>query len=273
MRTGSPVIGLLVAVAAASCRERATVVARADPTPPASGSASIAAPAPPASIHATVLTNRVEIPRKGHPPVILELPAVTGLADPAVQRDVAALLTPEVLLGESLADVRAEAASVTSAADLAGGLQSATYTVEYDAHGILGIKECSESMGAYPSTTCVRVLVDLERGRAIGAAVAFLPAAVPGLVARLDARVKAEATSSAAAKDPDFGDLAKHAGYEPQELDTFRVADDGVTFFHDYGFPHVALALQPPGEFFFPWRELAADVDPHGPLSRVRAAP
>src|SRR5206468_2633486 len=104
----------------------------------------------------------------------------------------------------------------------------------------------SEFMGAYPSSSRFHLLVDVTTGEPIGEH-AFLAARVPALVKRIDAMLQAEVKGSAAAKDPDFKDLLDGAHFETKDLADFSVSDAGVTFNHDYEFPHVALALQPPG--------------------------
>jgi len=75
-------------------------------------------------------------------------------------------------------------------------------------------------------------------------------------------------------KDPEFNeqdpnDLFKDsAQYNPLKLNDFSVAADGVSFYYDYGFPHVIQALQPAGEFKFTWKQLKPYIKPGGLLAR-----
>ena len=72
-------------------------------------------------------------------------------------------------------------------------------------------------------------------------------------------------------EEPDFEDPASMFGstdYEAENLNEFSVSDKGVTFIYDYGFPHVAQALQPNGRYFFSWRELKGFIKPAGLFGR-----
>lgn len=44
--------------------------------------------------------------------------------------------------------------------------------------------------------------------------------------------------------------------YNKVSLNEFSISDRGVTFHHNYGFAHVAKALEPNGEFMFTWAQL-----------------
>ena len=48
----------------------------------------------------------------------------------------------------------------------------------------------------------------------------------------------------------------------------FPISDEGVTFYYDYGFPHVIQALAPDGQYFFKWAELKPFIKPDGLLAR-----
>ena len=259
------------------CRDKATTV-KPDPT-----AANTQKTAPSAAggdekpldedvVKATVTTNKIELPRAGHDPVVLELPVVKGLHDVKLEDKVNALITPEKILGESIDDVRAEVKTVV-AGDPGYGIQGSGYQVTYADHGVLQIDAHSESFGAYPSISQLRALIDLRTGEAITGKSAFRAEKIPGLVARLDAMLKAEAKASDAMKDKDFADLVRDAKFETVDLDGMGVTDKGVTFHHDYAFPHVALALEPSGEYFVAWSDLAGDLDPKGPLARIHPVP
>ncbi len=221
-------------------------------------------PTPVVAVGVTVTPEHVEIPRTGHDPIVIQLPVVAGLED---------VLTPTKLLGDSLESLRDEAKSVTAADPIPGGLQGASFSVLYNKDGILEIDETGEWMGAYPSSFRFHVLVDVRMHRVIAARDAFRASSLPSLVARVGTMLKAEIAASDAAKDPTFADLVKDHTASEEDLDDFSVSDAGVTFHYHYGFPHVALALEPPGDFAFSWREIEADVEPSGPLRRFVGKP
>jgi hypothetical protein len=62
--------------------------------------------------------------------------------------------------------------------------------------------------------------------------------------------------------------LFETADFTVANLDRFSVSDKGITFWYDYGFPHIIQALQPEGRFFFSWTELKAFIKPDGLLAR-----
>ena len=76
-------------------------------------------------------------------------------------------------------------------------------------------------------------------------------------------------------KDPENKDIEPEllfkdsAEYQKVSLNEFSVDENGITFRHDYGYPHVVQALQPNGEFFFTWAQLKPYIKAGGLLSRL----
>jgi hypothetical protein len=267
----SPAVLLVLSLAFPACRDK-SASATADPTPSVAPSASTSAkpPAPTDPNAAVVNEQRTEIPRAGNPPVVLLLPVVSGLRDEAMNAKVNALLKPDIVLGESLDDVRDECKAIKPG-DVPLGVQGAETTVLFNDRGILELRVVAETMGAYPSANVFHTVIDLWTGETVTRTKAFASARIPGLVARLDAKVKAEAKASPANKESMTAPILASAEYVVEELDAFEITKDGITFTHDYMFPHVALALQPEGRFPMKWSEIAPDIDPKGPLSRLLA--
>lgn len=147
-------------------------------------------------------------------------------------------------------------------------LEEATYKVTYNKNGILDITLSVTGTGAYPSTYNRTVLINTATGSRITAKDVFTDLA--GLAAKGKKAQEAEIARSVAEIKKDEPDLEDPKGmfessdFTVENLDTFSVNDRGVTFLYDYGFPHVALALQPPGEYFFTWKELKRHVKPAG---------
>lgn len=260
---------VLSAVVFLGCRDKAPSA-----TPdPASSSANTAKSAKPEKTIpktldvAVVTTDRTEIPRVAHDPIVLQLPRVSGLENASIEAAVNALLTPEKILGESIDEVRAEAKEVKKADDLPTGVQGASFTVPWNRTGLLEIEASVELMGAYPSVQRFHLLVDLRTGKAIGAE-AFRSARVPALVKTLQVEVDAELKAMHKA-EPSLADLHDGETYEPAELGDVTIGDGNLTFHHDYGFPHAFLAAQPSGAFVRSCSVIRADLDPNGPLARA----
>src|SRR5260221_2202091 len=155
--TSRPLALALVALLLSACRDKAPK-ATADPTP---SSTATAPPPDPGHVNKAIVdTNRIVIPRTGNDPIVLELPVVSGLRDAAMNAKVDALLTPQLILGESLDEVRAEAKKVTGPGDLLMGVQGASTTVPFNDFGILELSVVVEFNGAYPSSNAFHAVVD-----------------------------------------------------------------------------------------------------------------
>ncbi|MEP6788162.1 MAG: hypothetical protein ABJB40_07015 [Acidobacteriota bacterium] len=154
-------------------------------------------------------------------------------------------------------------------------LEEADYEVGYNKNGILSIALSMDGSAAYPDGETKNVVVDLRSGTRVWPADVF--SNLPGLLA-LVRKAKDKEVAQAIVdikkvpenKDIDPSDQFKEAAkYNPMKLDQFSVADDGVTFHYDYGFPHVIEALQPPGEFKFTWKQLKPYIKAGGLLTKV----
>ncbi len=161
--------------------------------------------------------------------------------------------------------------------ELRGGewLEEADYEVGFNKNGVLCVRLWMDGSGAYPSGTSKYAVVDLKTGLRAKPSDAFTN--VPGLL-RLVRKAKDEEVTHAIAelkKDPENKDInpedmfKEHDQYNPLTLNDFEVTNTGVTFHHDYGFPHVIQALQPDGEFKFTWTQLRSFIQPGGLLSRI----
>jgi hypothetical protein len=151
-------------------------------------------------------------------------------------------------------------------------LEEASYTVDYNKNDILGVTLSMMGTGAYPSEASQPVVVNLETGERVLAKDVFVKLS--------DLATKGKQTQAAEIKrsiveikkeNPDEENpalLFETADFTVANLDRFSVSDKGITFWYDYGFPHVIQALQPEGRFFFSWTELKAFIKPDGLLAR-----
>ncbi len=154
-------------------------------------------------------------------------------------------------------------------------LQGAEYDVGYNADWMLSIALSIEGAGAYPSGTTKHIVVDLKTGLRLKPADLFTNTA--GLLAKVKKAQQKEVTDAIVElrKDPENKDFdpkslfTDSAPYHKLSLNEFSVDENGIVFHHDYGFPHVAQALQPAGEFFFTWAQLKPYIKAGGLLSRL----
>ncbi len=152
-------------------------------------------------------------------------------------------------------------------------LETAEYAINYNKNGLLDIILSTEGSAAYPSTYNKEIIVDLKTGNRVTAQNVFIK--IPALAAAVRKMQLAEIKKSQAdyKKDPESADFDgseyfNSAKYTAKSLDDFKISDKGVTFTYNYDFPHVVLALQPDGEYFFSWTQLKTFIKADGLLGR-----
>lgn len=151
-------------------------------------------------------------------------------------------------------------------------LEEAGYEVNYNKNGILAVTLSANGTAAYPDGFERYAVVDAKSGARVKAADVFTD------LASLAAKVKtaqqtevADALVEIKKEDPDNenpGMFFESTDFKVADLDSFLVDDKGVTFIYDYGFPHVAQALQPEGHYAFTWVDLKLFVKADGIFSR-----
>ncbi len=152
-------------------------------------------------------------------------------------------------------------------------LEEATYDVGYNKRGLLGVALTLSGTGAYPSAFSKNVVADLKTGNRVTPAMVFsvLPKLAIKCREKQQAEIK-EAVETIRREEPDFADSAaemlKSSKFQVANLDWFYIDDNGVTFVYDYGFPHVAKALEPDGQYAFTWSELKPFIKRDGLLGQ-----
>lgn len=186
-------------------------------------------------------------------------------ATPAVSRKIEAALSFQKLLEINVQEEMGEVQ----------WLEEASFEVGYNKNGLLSVAMFMEGSGAYPSGTTVRVVIDSTSGTRVTPALAFQNTS--GLLAMIKKDMDKEIAKAIAdiKADKENGDFdaesqfAQAAEFYKLSLKEFAISDEGITFYHDYGFPHVAKALQPDGEFKYSWTEIKPFLKPAGLLSRM----
>jgi hypothetical protein len=138
-------------------------------------------------------------------------------------------------------------------------VEEASYTVDYNKRGILNLELTIDGSGAYPDSATHSVVVDVKTGNRVTPADVFTNP--PGLAAAARKKQKAEIKQGLIdikkeQPDEDNNNLFDEADFTTENLSEFSVSDKGVTFWYDYGFPHVIQALQPEGRYFFTWAQI-----------------
>ena len=187
---------------------------------------------------------------KPDPEIPVSLPVV-WVADPAANAAIAALLTPEALLGDPRAQIEAD-----------GWVDGVAFEVGFQKAGLLSLSVAEEGSAAYPDGVVIERVIDLQTGARIGAD-AWDPAQQAALISRLDRTLQASiATTKAEAVSfgedaPDPGIYEGHA-VKVETLADFGLRPEGVLFHYHFGFPHAILAAEPDGDLLLPWSEVGA---------------
>jgi hypothetical protein len=151
-------------------------------------------------------------------------------------------------------------------------LEEASYDVDYNKNGILGLTLSINGSGAYPSGVSKPVIVNLKTGAKVTPQDVFVN--LNGLAAKCKTAQQAEVKKSIVEikkenpEEENPATLFQDTNFTIKDLNKFSISDKGVTFWYDYGFPHVIQAWQPDGRYFFSWTELKPFIKPGGLLAR-----
>lgn len=198
---------------------------------------------------------------------VVNLPVVRSFPDPVVLRKVRAALDLKGLFDTTLAEYREDA-----------WLEEIDYKVNYNKNHILDITIWATGTGAYPDTATRHLAIDLRSGGPIKAAEVFKRESLPALARMADEKLQAEIKETLSDFDRRTDDTEEEREsarevlaplkFEAQHLDGMMFSDRGVAFLYDAGFPHVIQALQPVGEYFFTYRQLAPHIRRDGLLAQ-----
>lgn len=161
-------------------------------------------------------------------------------------------------------------------------LSSLDYKINYDKNGVLDVSLIQEGVGAYPSKQTVNLVVDLKTGEQAKFGDVFNRNSLEKLANMVDAKLSTEKKQiikdiDADKTDYDAGDgrtreddkrTVSELKFTTENFNEFSVGDKGVTILYDAGFPHVNLALQPEGRYFFSWAQIKPFVRRDGLLAR-----
>lgn len=147
-------------------------------------------------------------------------------------------------------------------------LEEASYAVDYNKNGILGLTLSVMGSGAYPSESSKPVVVNLKTGEKVSAKDVFVKLSELAVKAKQTQQIEIKRGIAEIKKEnPDEENpatLFESADFTVENLDKFTVSDKGITFWYDYDFPHVIEAWQPEGRYFFTWTQLKPFINRGG---------
>jgi hypothetical protein len=183
--------------------------------------------------------------------VIVRYPVASGLADPAVLKNVQASISLKQVLGQSLAEMQQEYIENF-------WLSEVSYTVNYNQNNILDLTYTTSGSSAYPSSFDKHVSVNLKTGKRL----------------RIEDLLKTEGFGAIAQKvevfrkeDPDINQslFAKHH-FQAKNIKDFSIGKMGITFYYNFDFPHVIKAAEPSGAYLLPYSQLRPYIRRDGTL-------
>lgn len=144
-------------------------------------------------------------------------------------------------------------------------LTEAFYKINVNRAGVLSVSLTISGVGSYPSESTRNLSFDTKTGERIRISEQTKEAHAR-LISKLNELLKKEVAEfkkllrdpkyDLAAPEMLFGEIGETEGFDTENIENFAVGAKGLTFHYDYGFPHVAKALEPPGRFFLPWSAL-----------------
>ncbi|MEO6333865.1 MAG: hypothetical protein ABIO91_02690 [Pyrinomonadaceae bacterium] len=182
---------------------------------------------------------------------------IARAATPALSRRVTAAISPEKVLELS---VREELSEYQ-------WLEEADYKVLFNQNRLLCVELWMSGTGAYPDSVTKRVVVDSATGAPLRPADVFQNLAALAKIIKKAQSAEIVSATKEMKSDQEARYLFSEANFTVTDLNQFSIDARGVTFYYDYGFPHVIQALEPAGEFHFTWAQLKPFVRSGGLLA------
>ena len=185
---------------------------------------------------------------------------IVRAATPALSKKITAAVSPERVLDINIREEQTEYQ----------WLEEADYKVLFNRDGVLSIEQGMTGTAAYPDSVTKRIVVNLNTGDVVRASDVFKEMATLAAVVKRKQDREVESAKKEMRSDPDArpDELFSETNFRVDDFGQFSVDEMGVTFYYDYGFPHVLEALQPPGEYSFTWFEIRPFIREDGLLAR-----
>jgi hypothetical protein len=185
---------------------------------------------------------------------------IAKASTPALSRKITSAISPEKVLELNIREELSEYQ----------WLEEADYKVLFNQHGVLCLELWMTGTAAYPDSVTKRVVVNIATGSAVRPADVFKDLSSLAKLIRKAQLAEIAAATKEMKSDPDArpDELFSETNFTVDDFKDFSVHANGVTFYYDYGFPHVLEALQPDGEFHFSWSQLKPFVRTDGLLAR-----
>jgi hypothetical protein len=153
-------------------------------------------------------------------------------------------------------------------------LEEADHKILYNKNGLLCAELWIEGTAAYPDGSIKYIVVDTRTGKRVLPGEVFIY--INGLVDMVRKVQKKEIADAIVEiksnkdwEEPEPERLFETSDFTMDNLKGFSIAEPGVTFHYDYGFPHVIQAMEPPGEYTFTWVQMKPYIRTNSVLGRL----
>jgi hypothetical protein len=194
---------------------------------------------------------------------IVRYPVASGLADPAVLKNVQASISLKQVLGQSLAEMQQEYIENF-------WLSEVSYTVNYNQNNILDLTYTTSGSSAYPSSYDKHVSVNLRTGKRLRIEDLLKTESFGVIAQKIEVMMQKEILQKIAEfrkEDPDINQslFAKHH-FQAKNIKDFSIGKMGITFYYNFDFPHVIKAAEPSGAYLLPYSQLRPYIRRDGAL-------
>ncbi len=219
-----------------------------------------------------IITQKIKKVRKAPgsmvPEAVISYPVVDTkfIPDPALAKRIVNALSGAPIYGDSISVMEEN----TRGGDT--WLNEASYVIDYNRNCLLDGDFTISGCGAYPDEHTIHVLLNLKTGKSVKVSEAFAPASLKTLEQMVKKKIdgavaKAIKEHKEDLTDPDETSEMYSLDPKVKLLEQFSVSDTGVTFLHDWGFPHATQALEPENRFFLPFDSIKTFIRKDGPLA------
>jgi hypothetical protein len=151
-------------------------------------------------------------------------------------------------------------------------LSEADFEVDHNANGLLSIALTVSGVGAYPDDSTQHIVLNSRTGARLVPVGLFDD--LSSLAAKADKKLQDEIRAAKKkikedkeSSEMDVEELFDGKKFDVGSLNEYSVNKAGITFYYDYGFPHVIESLRPGGEIKFSWTEIKSYIKPGGLLA------
>jgi hypothetical protein len=190
---------------------------------------------------------------------VMEWPEIKGDLKGETLKKMNSIISIDSVCGKSIEEIQLNYKNCSC------GTVGSGFSVNYNKNNILSLSISVETMGAYPDgylrsfnfntkTGDILTIDSLIKNDSLASLISILNHELGRRIEEAKAMADEDAEKSG---DSEFIDnLFDKTEFTQEDLKNFTVTDKGINFYFEFGFPHVAQALEPAGDFFITKEEL-----------------